>query len=161
MTMRTTAMAWMGLLAAALAFPTTTIAQARTEPYNLGMFRESGRAFVGVVIDDAVAVDLSRADPSAPPTLKTLIERWDESWSKRIAGLAAAARQNPPAYVFPIGQVTTSPPLSDPDVILMAARNYVEHAEEMANIGRRLGTTSVIDESVRIGTAGHLDSGCG
>lgn len=145
-------LALLGLLA--LAAPAGACAQAAPVPYKLGMFRESGRAFVGVVLDDAVVVDLSRADADAPATLKGLIERWDRSTSDRIAALAAAARRDPPAYAFPLGQVKTLPPLDDPDVILMAARNYVEHAQEMAAVGRTSGTTAVIDESVRAGIPG-------
>jgi 2-keto-4-pentenoate hydratase/2-oxohepta-3-ene-1,7-dioic acid hydratase in catechol pathway len=142
------------LLGALLAIPAVASAQASPGSYKLGMFRESGRTFVGVVIDDAVVVDLSRADPGAPPTLRELIERWDASRSEQIASLAAAARRSPPAYAFPLAGVTTLPPLDDPHVILMAARNYVEHAQEMAAVGRASGTTSVIDDSVRIGLPG-------
>ena len=46
------------------------------------------------------------------------------------------------------------PPLPDPDAILMAARNYEEHANEMAQAGRTSGTTSVIDEKVLAGIPG-------
>jgi 2-keto-4-pentenoate hydratase/2-oxohepta-3-ene-1,7-dioic acid hydratase in catechol pathway len=118
------------------------------------MFQESGRTFAGVVVDDAIVVDLSRADSDFPATLRELIERWDGAMAGRLADLAAAARRSPAAYVIPLAQLRTLPPLSDPDVILMAARNYVEHAEEMANVGRTSGTTSVIDESVRVGLPG-------
>jgi 2-keto-4-pentenoate hydratase/2-oxohepta-3-ene-1,7-dioic acid hydratase in catechol pathway len=152
MRMKEAATIW--LLAAAFASAAPLGAQAPSTPYKLGMFRESGRAFVGVVVDDALVVDLSRADPAAPPTLKALIEGWDRSWSAQIADLADAARRNPPAYVLSLAQVTTLAPLSDPGVILMAARNYVEHAQEMAAVGRTLGTTSVIDENVRVGLPG-------
>ncbi len=142
-------------LAAALSTVVTPAsAQGRSGPYKLGMFQEGGRTFVGIVVDDAVVVDLSRADSDAPGTLRGLIERWDEAMAARIAALAAAARRSPAAYVIPLAQLTTLPPLSDPDVILMAARNYVEHAEEMANVGRTSGTTSVIDENVRVGLPG-------
>lgn len=122
--------------------------------YKLGMFRESGRAFVGVVVDDALVLDLSRARADAPPTLRALIERWDGTWAERIASLAGSARRDPPAYALPLDRVTTLPPLDDPDVLLMAARNYVEHAQEMAAVGRASGTTTVIDESVRVGLPG-------
>ncbi|MCA9738976.1 MAG: fumarylacetoacetate hydrolase family protein, partial [Gemmatimonadetes bacterium] len=125
--------------------------QAQTAPYKLGMFRLDGRAFVGVVLDDAMVVDLSRADPSAPATLRGLIEQWDAARAGQIADLAAQARRDPPAYAFPLVTLTTLPPLDDPDVLLMAARNYEEHAREMAAVGRTGGTTTVVDESVRVG----------
>lgn len=155
--MRVTAVASIGILAAMCTLFAPADAQLPSEPYKLGMFRESGRAFVGAVVDDAIVVDLSRADPNAPKTLKELIERWDEGRAGSLAALVEAARLEPPAYVFSLDEVTTLPPLEDPDVMLMAARNYVEHAEEMASVGRTLGTTSVIDESVRIGLPGIWD----
>jgi len=142
-----------GLLLAILAGSAPLSAQ-QTAPYKLGMFAEDRRTFVGVVVDDAVVVDLSRAAADAPETLKELIQRWDASWSERISSLAATASTNPPAYAFPLTRLTTLPPLDDPDVLLMAARNYVEHAEEMAAVGRASGTTSVIDDSVRVGLPG-------
>jgi 2,4-diketo-3-deoxy-L-fuconate hydrolase len=152
--MHRTAIVALGLLVTTHVLAAAADAQENSLPYKLGMFRESGRSFVGVVLDDSIVVDLSRADASAPPTLEALIEQWDRSRSEEIAGLAEAVRRDPPAYAFPIGLVTVLPPLDDPDVILMAARNYVEHAEEMAAVGRTAGTTSVIDDSVRVGLPG-------
>ena len=142
-----------GLLLATVV-PTGPIQAQQATPYKLGMFAEDQRTFVGVVVDDAVVVDLSRASRDAPGTLEELIQRWDATWEDRISGLAAAATADPPAYAFPLTHLTTLPPLDDPDVLLMAARNYVEHAEEMAAVGRTAGTTSVIDESVRVGLPG-------
>ena len=129
----------------------------QTTPYKLGMFAEDRRTFVGVVVDDAVVVDLSRAEYDAPSTLRALIEQWDAGWATRIGALAATARATPPAYAFPLDRITTLAPLDDPDVLLMAARNYVEHAEEMAAVGRTSGTTSVIDDSVLVGLPGIWD----
>lgn len=123
-------------------------------PYKLGMFAEDRRTFVGVVVDDAVVVDLSRAEVDAPSTLRGLIEQWDADWAARIGALAATAQDAPPAYAFPLDRLATLAPLDDPDVLLMAARNYVEHAEEMAAVGRTSGTTSVIDDSVLVGLPG-------
>lgn len=143
-----------GLLVVLLALSTGACAQGPREAYKLGMFREGGRVFVGIVLDDDVVVDLSRADPGAPATLEALIAAWDRERAERIARLAADALRDPPAYAFPLEAVVTLPPLGDPDVLLMAARNYVEHAEEMAAVGRAAGTTSVIDDSVRVGLPG-------
>ena len=123
-------------------------------PYKLGMFDDAGRVFVGVIVDDTLVVDLGRAESDAPPSLRGLIERWDGTWAARVEAIAASARRAPPSYAFPSRQLRTRPPLADPHVVLMAARNYVEHAEEMAAVGRTAGTTSVIDESVRIGLPG-------
>lgn len=151
--MHVTRVAAAGLFLAAFSLP-AHVASQTPEPYKLGMFGDGTRAFVGVVIGDSVAIDLSRAEPDAPATLKELIQIWDAAWSDRVAELVRTVRLAPTAYAFPLGQVTVLPPLPDPDVILMAARNYVEHAEEMAAVGRTSGTTSVIDDSVREGLPG-------
>ena len=59
-------------------------------PYKLGMFEQSGRTFVGMVINDAQVFDLSRANVNAPATLKQLIARWDANIGTRpLAALAA------------------------------------------------------------------------
>lgn len=127
---------------------------AQEPPYKLGMFQEGSRHFVGLVLDDAVVVDLSRARTDSPGTLRELIERWDDSMASSLLDLAATVRRTTPAYALPLDSLRVLPPLDDPDVLLMAARNYQEHAEEMANVGRTSGTSSVIDESVRIGLPG-------
>ena len=157
---RKNGMLWKTLAAATMALSTLPGATAQAQeptPYKLGMFAEDRRAFVGVVVDDAMVVDLSRAEPDAPETLRALIEAWDPAWAARAATAAAAARTAPAAYVFPLDRLTVLPPLDDPDVLLMAARNYVEHAEEMAAVGRTSGTTSVIDDSVLVGLPGIWD----
>jgi 2,4-didehydro-3-deoxy-L-rhamnonate hydrolase len=154
---RNSGIPFLTLIAALLIIPVVFPVHAGAQqaiPYKLGMFSQDRHTFVGVVVDDATVVDLSRAEPNAPETLKALIGQWDGRWAERIGELAAVARQHPPAYAFPLGHVTTLPPLDDPEVLLMAARNFVEHAEEMAAVGRTSGTTSVIDESVRVGLPG-------
>jgi len=150
---RSFAVLFMVTLATVLS-PGSVAAQGSGEPYKLGMFQQHGVSFLGLVLDDAVVVDLSRAGIGTPATLKDLIARWDERMADRLAAVAAEARQSPPAYAMELSQARTLPPLSDPDVFLMAARNYVEHAEEMAAVGRTSGTTSVIDESVTVGIPG-------
>jgi 2,4-diketo-3-deoxy-L-fuconate hydrolase len=127
---------------------------AQEPPYKLGMFQEGNRHFVGLVLDDAQVIDLSRAQNNAPASLRELIERWDANLAGELLSLAGSARQSPPAYALPLDSIRILPPLEDPDVLLMAARNYQEHAEEMANAGRTSGTSSVIDESVLVGLPG-------
>jgi 2,4-didehydro-3-deoxy-L-rhamnonate hydrolase len=146
---------WISALAlAALAGPAIVTGQNASEPYKLGMFRQDARQFVGMVVGDALVVDLSRAGVEAPPTLKELIARWDQPMADRLSQLARDVRQDAPTYAFELSQVSTLAPISDPDAILMAARNYEEHALEMANVGRAAGTTSVIDQSVLVGLPG-------
>ncbi len=129
-------------------------AQNTSEPYKLGMFRLDARTFPGLVVGDDLVLDLTRAGINAPATLHELVARWDPAMAGRLGRLAVEARQRPPAFAVRLSQVKTLPPITDPDAILMAARNYVEHANEMAQAGRTLGTTAVVDEKVRIGVPG-------
>ena len=122
-----------------------------TAPYKLGTFQEGERTFVGMVVGDTVVVDLSRAGVNAPSTLRELIAQWDQATADRLDRLAGDAQQAPPSFAFQRSQVKVLPPISDPNSILMAARNYAEHANEMAQAGRTLGTTTTIDEKERIG----------
>jgi 2-keto-4-pentenoate hydratase/2-oxohepta-3-ene-1,7-dioic acid hydratase in catechol pathway len=118
------------------------------------MFQENGRTFAGMVVGDALVVDLSRAGVNAPATLHELVAGWDPAMADRLGRLAGGALRQAPSFAFQLSQVKTLPPISDPDAILMAARNYAEHANEMAQAGRALGTTTVIDEKVRAGIPG-------
>lgn len=63
-------------------------------------------------------------------------------------------RQAAPAFSYALSQVRTLPPIIDPDAMLNAARNYEEHAAEMAATGRTAGTTAIVDENVRAGIPG-------
>ena len=129
-------------------------AQNAPEPYKLGMFQQGGRAFIGLVVGDSLVVDLTRANVNAPSTLQDLIARWDQPTADRLGQLAGAAQRERPSFAFQLSAVKVLLPISDPNAILMAARNYAEHATEMAQAGRTAGTTSVIDEKVRSGIPG-------
>ena len=124
------------------------------QPYKLGMFQEGTRSFAGMVVRDSLVVDLSRANVNAPATLQELIARWDAATADRLSRLAGEALRQRPSFAFDLSSVTVLVPLPDPDAILMAARNYAEHANEMAQAGRTAGTTTVIDEKVRSGIPG-------
>jgi 2,4-didehydro-3-deoxy-L-rhamnonate hydrolase len=102
-------------------------AQSAATPYKLGTFAEGGRTFLGMVLDDSVVIDLSKADPSLPSEMKQLLERYD-SVRPRLAEIAAGktGRVN-------VSAVKTLPPVM-PQNILNAAVNYTEHAQEMASV---------------------------
>lgn len=144
------------LLALCLLFAAPMLeAQQTAVPYKLGMFSEAGREFVGLVVaDDTVVIDPERAGIDMPATLKELIAGWNAATAAALANLASTAAGNPPAHAMQVAQLEILPPISDPGSILMAARNYVEHANEMANVGRTLGTTTSIDENVLAGLPG-------
>ncbi len=143
-----------GLTLGVIASLATLRAQAPPEPYKLGMFRLDARTFVGLVVGDDLVVDLSRANANAPATLKELIVTWDQAMADRLGRLAAESRRQAPAFAYRLSQVKTLPPITDPDAMINAARNYEDHAIEMAQAGRTLGTTAVVDEKVRRGIPG-------
>lgn len=129
-------------------------AQGPPEPYKLGMFRQDAREFLGLVVGDNLVVDLSRANVGAPATLKELIVGWNQATADRLGQLAGEARRQAPSYSYALPAVVTLPPITDPGAMVMAARNYEDHATEMATAGRTLGTSAVVDETVRAGIPG-------
>jgi 2,4-diketo-3-deoxy-L-fuconate hydrolase len=139
-----------GFLAAAglaVAIGLATPAAQGAAPYKLGMFEQNGRAFVGMVLqNDTVVVDLSRANVSAPATLKQLIAGWDAKMGTALAALAA----KPPATI-PIKQVKTLPPIPDPSVLLNAAVNYSEHGIEMTGQATVAASADKVDPKVAMG----------
>jgi 2-keto-4-pentenoate hydratase/2-oxohepta-3-ene-1,7-dioic acid hydratase in catechol pathway len=118
-------------------------------PYKLGMFEQGGRTFVGMVINnDTVVVDLSRANVSAPATLKQLIAAWDANTGTRLAALAASSAQKAPAFAMKISEVKTLPPIPDPGVLLNAAVNYNEHGLEMTGTATTQASADKVDPKV-------------
>lgn len=100
-------------------------------PYKLGTFADdSNRTFVGLVLFDKVVMDLSRADPSLPRDMKSLVQRYP---APRLASLASAigTTGDRQPFVHEVASLRTLPPVM-PQNILNAAVNYTEHALEMA-----------------------------
>lgn len=118
-------------------------------PFKLGTFERAGQPFVGIVVRDALVIDLAaahaaiRTPPStltAPTDMRDLIERYEAGLRSRIGEIVTAvngATGARPAYVYELPAVKTLPPVM-PRVILNAAVNYTEHDVEMA---RRDGRT--------------------
>lgn len=115
-------------------------------PFRLGTFERGGRTFVGVVLRDAVVIDLPAANAAlrslsstvAPPSdMKDLIARYDRGVRDRILDViraveaAGAAR---PRYVYDLTAVKTLPPIMYPMTMLNVAVNYREHDIEMARV---------------------------
>jgi 2-keto-4-pentenoate hydratase/2-oxohepta-3-ene-1,7-dioic acid hydratase in catechol pathway len=117
------------------------------------MFRQGTRDFPGLVLDDAMVVDLSAANINAPATVQDLIATWDDNRANQLARIAADARATPPA--LKVADLKVLPPIMNPSAILMSARNFQEHAQEMAAAGSTLGTTTVIDDKVKAGLPGY------
>jgi 2-keto-4-pentenoate hydratase/2-oxohepta-3-ene-1,7-dioic acid hydratase in catechol pathway len=121
--------------------------------YKLGTFEQNDRTFIGLVLDDSLVVDLSRAAVNAPATLKELIEGWDESMAGSLASLAIEALQERPEFAYDLSEVKTLPPIPNPGSIINAARNYDDHNAEMIAAGR-VTAPATIDETVLAGIPG-------
>ena len=95
--------------------------------YKLGTFAQGDRHFLGLVLDDSLVVDLSKADASLPADMKVLLERYD-SLRPKLQQIAAKK-----AGAVDVKSLRTLPPVM-PQSILNAAVNYTEHAQEMAGV---------------------------
>ena len=110
-----------------------------TTGFKLGTFERKDTPFVGVVLRDAVVIDLAAADaavmpaPSvaAPRDMKDLIARYDKGVRGRILELIArvnAAGAVRPSWVIDLSSLKTLPPIMYPQTMLNMAVNYREHA---------------------------------
>ena len=122
-------------------------AMTAAEPFKLGTFEIDGDAHVGIVLRDALVVELNAANRALernpmyplvpmPADMRELIGRYEYGLKQRLyeivndlaAGnrLAGNAR---PAYVRNVADVETLPPLM-PGKILNAAVNFYSHVNE-------------------------------
>lgn len=104
--------------------------------YKLGTFSQGERVFLGLVLNDAIVVDLSKADAALPSEMKALVQTY-ESVQARLASIAASASANRPPHAYDVKSLKTLAPVM-PQNMLNAAVNYTEHAQEMA--GRSANT---------------------
>ncbi|HEX2443581.1 MAG TPA: fumarylacetoacetate hydrolase family protein [Vicinamibacterales bacterium] len=124
-------LALVGLVAvSAVTFPEAQSGSAT--PFKLGTFAQGSRTFVGLVLNDATAVDLSKAEPSLPSDMKVLLQQYD-SLRAKLGSIASSAAGTRPAHAYDIKSLKTLPPVM-PQNILNAAVNYTEHAKEMIGI---------------------------
>src|ERR1700719_88194 len=84
-------------------------------------FTASGRNSYGAVVGDGV-VDLGRRLRDRYPTLRAAIA------GGALVGAAVEVKSAPPDIA--LLQVTLLPPITDPDKIICAGRNYRAHAAE-------------------------------
>lgn len=114
-------------------------------PFKLGTFDQNGRTFVGVVVKDAIVIDLAQASAAlktpaakaaAPTDMKDLIARYDNGVRARIGEILANTKSiegaGRPAYVHDLAALKTLPPIMYPTTMLNVAVNYRAHAAEMA-----------------------------
>jgi 2-keto-4-pentenoate hydratase/2-oxohepta-3-ene-1,7-dioic acid hydratase in catechol pathway len=126
-------------MAAALASTVVVRAQGVT-PFKLGTFQRDGRTFVGIVLRDAVVVDLAAATratkaPPPPTNMSELIARYDSEWRSRIVEIVRTVNAQTgakPSYVYDVAALKIMPPIMYPTTMLNVAVNYTEHGAEMA-----------------------------
>jgi 2,4-diketo-3-deoxy-L-fuconate hydrolase len=118
------------LAAVLVANPVPAQTQDAAAPYKLGAFSQGSRTFLGLVLNDSLVVDLSKADPSIPAEMKAVLERYAELRPK-LSSIAASAAARRPAHAYDVQSLKTLPPVV-PQNMLNAAVNYTEHAQEMS-----------------------------
>jgi 2-keto-4-pentenoate hydratase/2-oxohepta-3-ene-1,7-dioic acid hydratase in catechol pathway len=114
-------------------------------PFKLGTFDQNGRTFVGIVLKDAIVIDLAQANAAltapaskiaAPADMKDLIARYDNGVRTRIGEILANVKPlegaGRPSYVHDLKSLKTRPPIMYPTTMLNVAVNYRAHAAEMA-----------------------------
>ena len=134
-----------GVVVACLVTAGLSNAQAPT-PFKLGTFERNGRPFVGIVLGDAVVIDVAAAHAAirtpastaaAPTDMKDLIVRYDSGLRTRITdiiGVVQAAGAARPPYAYELRSVKILPPIMYPTTMLNVAVNYREHDLEMAKL---------------------------
>ena len=117
------------------------------EPFKVGTFEIGGAPRVGLVLRDALVVEIGEAnrtlewDPAypripMPADMLDLIGRYEYGVKRRLYEIvnhfaAAEADGNPrPAFVHAVEDVRTLPPIMYPGKILNAAVNFYSHVEE-------------------------------
>jgi len=115
------------LVIAGTVFMSATAQPSKPVAFKLGTFAQGDRTFLGMVLNDARVIDLSKADASLPTDMKVLLERY-ESLRPTLQQIAAKA-----ADAVEVKTLKTLPPVI-PQNILNAAVNYTEHAQEMAGV---------------------------
>jgi 2-keto-4-pentenoate hydratase/2-oxohepta-3-ene-1,7-dioic acid hydratase in catechol pathway len=133
--------AWTAAIASGLFACSVFAAEAGGTPFKLGTFREGGREFLGLVLQDARVVDIAAANTAyerdhrqapkvrPPGDMRELISRYDQGVGARLRDLATANSAVKSAkYIYEIGAVKVLPPVR-PAVILNAGANYPEHAQ--------------------------------
>ena len=102
----------------------------------MGTFEERGRVFLGLVLRDTFVVDIAQANAGIegtraviPSEMKELIVRYQDL-RPRLYAIANAAARASGANMREVKALKILPPVA-PGLILNAAVNYAEHANEM------------------------------
>jgi 2-keto-4-pentenoate hydratase/2-oxohepta-3-ene-1,7-dioic acid hydratase in catechol pathway len=107
---------------------------------RLVTYRFRGVSSAGAMIDDTQLVDLQRADPALPNTVRALLAGGAEALDRARAAIDSArhlvdadpdgARAQGLLFALDEPGLTLGPPIPDPDKALAIGLNYRLHAEE-------------------------------
>jgi 2-keto-4-pentenoate hydratase/2-oxohepta-3-ene-1,7-dioic acid hydratase in catechol pathway len=113
-------------------------------PFKLGTFERNGRTFAGLVLEDRWVVDIAAVNARLqkrhadwkplvmPAGMKDLIERYDAGVRERLHAIADETGAAPGVDVYEVKALRVRPPVPDPETMVNAAVNYVEHGAEVA-----------------------------
>jgi 2-keto-4-pentenoate hydratase/2-oxohepta-3-ene-1,7-dioic acid hydratase in catechol pathway len=128
------------VLGAASAAAAALVTAQQTTAFKVGTFERQGKTFVGVVLREAVVIDLAAAvtalkesRTAAPTDMKDLIARYDSGVRDLIVSVIGAVGSKRPDYVYDVKALRIRPPIMYPTNVLNMAVNYREHAVEMAH----------------------------
>jgi len=143
----------MGVAAALLLQVSVASAQlsAIAEPFKVGTFGINGEARVGLVLRDALIVDLVEANAALerndayaaipmPEDMLGLIERYEYGLQRRSYEIVnylvdndMLGRRGRPDYIHEVGGVDIMPPIMYPGKVMNAAVNFYTHVGEGGN----------------------------
>lgn len=135
------------------------------EVFRLGTFERRGEAFLGIVLRDAFAVELERANATferrerlwvrlpMPADLNELAGRWNLGMRERVHAIAERAaplldlpEEERPVWIHALDGLRFFPPVR-PGLILAAALNYAAHGEEMTTgAAAEMSEASALDD---------------
>ena len=140
------------LVAAVTALPAATYGQAGTaaqsaEPFKVGTFLIGNSERVGIVLRDALVVDLAQANAALqksrsfpvrtmPSDMVALISDYENGLKGRIYAIVNDLVQSKaldgtrPEYVRDLKQVRTLAPIPRPRMMMMTAVNFYSHIDE-------------------------------
>ena len=145
---------FVALLAISFAFPWASYAQTGTdansaEPFKVGTFRIGNTQTIGLVLRDALVVDLVEANAALekarsfpahrmPSEMVEFIAGYEEGLKGRVYAIvndlvqSKALDGKTPAYVRKLADVKTLAPIPRPRQIMMTAVNFYSHISENA-----------------------------
>jgi 2,4-didehydro-3-deoxy-L-rhamnonate hydrolase len=101
--------------------------------FKLGRFSQGGRTFLGVVVDDRTVAEIPTSAGTSL-SLKAVIANY-ATVRATLIDLAARARSGKGPGIHDLKSLDTLAPIPDPQTMVNAAVNYVEHGNEMARAG--------------------------